>query len=73
MLNKSNFELSIVTFQYSTVNSEMFANSVKRYICQVKNTRLWHDLPTLVTNKEFSAFRESFIFAKLRIHEVSRK
>ena len=36
----------------------IFANSVKRHICQVKKSQLWHNLPTLVKNKEFSPFRE---------------
>ena len=51
----------------------IFANSVKRHICQVINSRLWHDLFISVNDNEFSPFREAFIFAKLRIREVSRK
>ena len=50
----------------------IFANSVKRHICQVKKSRLWHDLPTSVKDKEFSPFCEGFIFAKLCICEVSQ-
>ena len=51
----------------------IFANSIKGHICQVTNSRLWHDLTISVNDNEFSPFRESFIFAKLRIREVSRK
>ena len=46
----------------------IFAKSAKRHICQLKKTRLWHDLPTSFKNKEFSPFRKVF-FAKLRIRE----
>ena len=49
----------------------IFANSVKRHICQVKNSRLWHALPTSVMGKDFLPFRESFVFLKLRMRKVS--
>ena len=51
----------------------IFASSVKRHICHVKKSRLRYDLPSSDRDKEFSVFREGFIFAKLRIREVSRK
>ena len=51
----------------------IFANSVKRHISHVKKLRTWHDLPSSVKDKELSPFLEAFIFAKLRIREVSRK
>ena len=51
----------------------IFANSVKRHICDAQNLRLRHDLPISVTNSVVLLFREGFIFAKLRICEVSRK
>ena len=51
----------------------IFANSVKRHICDAKNSRLGHDLRILVKDRVISAFREDFIFTKLRICEVSRK
>ena len=47
----------------------IFANSVKRHICHVKNSRLRHDLPTSVKDKAYSPFREGFIIAKLRTRE----
>ena len=51
----------------------IFANSVKRHICEAKNSRLGHDLHISVGDRVISAFREDFIFTKLRICEVSRK
>ena len=33
----------------------IFPNSVKRHICKILNSRLWHDLPTPVKGKEFFA------------------
>ena len=60
------------------VNSEIVANSVKR--CQVKNSRLWHDLPTLVNDKVFLQFHEFYFretphprsFTKKNPREVSK-
>ena len=58
----------------NTVNPAIFArnfifsNSVKRHICGVKNSRQGHDLPISVYERVISAFREDFIFTKLRIH-----
>ena len=43
----------------------IFANSAKRHICHVKNSPLWHDLPTSVNDRVFSPFREGFISTKL--------
>ena len=54
-----------------TINSEIFAKSVKRHICDVKNSRLGRDLPTSVNDIAMSPFHEDFIFTKLRICEVS--
>ena len=45
----------------------IFANSKKRYICDIKNSRLRHDLPSLVKDRMISLFREGFIFTKRRI------
>ena len=56
-----------------TVNSEIFANSVKRHIWDVQNSPLGHDLPISVNGRVISPYHESFIFTKLRICEVSRK
>ena len=50
----------------------IFPKSVKRHICDVKNSRLRHDLPISVNDslRVISPFREDFIFMKLRICEV---
>ena len=42
----------------------IFANSVKRHICDVENSRLGHDLPRSVNDRVISAFREDFVFTK---------
>ena len=49
----------------------IFANIVIRHICDVKNWRLWHDLPRSVNDSVISPFHEGFIFAKLCSREVS--
>ena len=51
----------------------IFANSVKRHICDVKNLPIGHDLPILVNDRVMLSFCESYIFSKLRICKVSRK
>ena len=45
----------------------IFANRVKRHICDVKNLRLGHDLPISVNDGVFSALHEDFVsrFAKI--------
>ena len=48
-----------------------FANSVKRHICNVKNSQLRHDLHISVNERVILPFREDFIFTELRICEVS--
>ena len=45
----------------------IFANSVKRHICDVKNSRQGHDLPISVDHGVIWAFGEDFIFTKLCI------
>ena len=55
-------------FRYNFI----FANSVKRHICDVKNSRKGPDLPTSVNDRVILPFREGFIFTKLRNCEVSR-
>ena len=54
-----------------TVKSEIFANSVKTHICDVKNSQQGHDLPISVNDPVILPIREDFIFTKLRI--FSRK
>ena len=56
-----------ITLEYITVNSQIFANGDKRYICYVKNSRLEHDLPSSVNDRAISPFREGFLFSKLRL------
>ena len=51
----------------------IFANTVKRHICDVKKSRTGHNLPISVNDRVISPIREDLIFTKLRICEVSRK
>ena len=51
----------------------IFANSVKRHICDTKKLQLGHDLPLSVNERVISPFLEVHIFTKLRICEASRK
>ena len=48
-------------------------NRAKTHIFDVKNSRQESDLPMSVNDRVISQIREDFIFAKLRICEVSRK
>ena len=70
---------AIVTAKYNNCKfgnfreNFIFANSVKRHICDVKKSQLGHDLPTSVNDRAISLIREGFIFTKLCIGEVSRK
>ena len=45
----------------------IFANSVKRHTCDVKNPRLGHDLPISVMDSVIWRFGKDFNFTKLRI------
>ena len=45
----------------------IFANSNKRHISDVKNSRLRQDLPISINERVILPFREGFIFTKLRI------
>ena len=71
------FQENLIWLHVNTVNSEIFTRilfsrtALTRHICQVKNSRLWHDLPTSVKDKEFLPFRKGFIFREIR--GVSRK
>ena len=51
----------------------IFANSVKRHICNVQILQLRRDLPILVNDSVILLFREVLIFTKLHICEVSQK
>ena len=46
-----------------------FANSIKRHICDFKNSLLDNDLPISLNDRVISPLREDFIFTKLRICE----
>ena len=50
----------------------IFANSTKRHISDVKNSRLRQDLPISINKRVIFLFREGFIFTKLGISKVSR-
>ena len=50
----------------------IFVNSAKRYIWDIKNLRLGHDLPRSVNDRVISAFRKDFVFmnfAYTKFHE----
>ena len=51
----------------------IFANSVKRHICDVKISQLGHDLPISVNKRLISPFRNDIIFTKLRIYAKFRE
>ena len=40
----------------------IFANSIKRHICEVENSRFGHDIRISVNDTVILPFRESFIF-----------
>ena len=46
----------------------IFANSVKRHICDVQTSRLRHDLPISVNDRVILSFREGLIATKLPIY-----
>ena len=50
----------------------IFANSVKRHICDVKKSRHRHDLSVSVNDRMISPFREDFIFTKLRMRSFAK-
>ena len=57
----------------NTVDSEIFSNSIKRHISDVKNSRLRQDIPISINDRVILPFREGFYFTKLRICKVSQK
>ena len=50
----------------------IFANSVKRHICDVKNSRLRHDLLTSRNDIMVSPLREDFIFTFAKIKTIAK-
>ena len=53
--------------------SFIFANNVKRHICDVKYSQLGHNLTISINDRVISPLHGGFVFTKLRICEVSRK
>ena len=51
----------------------IFANSIKRHISDVQNSRLRQDLPISIKERVILPFHEGFIFTKLCICKVSQK
>ena len=51
----------------------IFADSIKRHICDFKNWRIGHDVPILVNDRVISPFREDSIFIKLRENKILAK
>ena len=49
---------------FGTAKSEIFVNSVKRHISNVKKSRLGHCLPTSVNDRVVLPFLKGFIFTK---------
>ena len=43
----------------------IFASSIKRHICEVRNSRLGHDIPISGNGRVILPFREGFNFTKL--------
>ena len=60
-VNKSHWYCKVGNFREKII----FPNSVKRHICDVKNSRLGHDLAISINNRVISAFGEDFIFSNL--------
>ena len=56
--------------QYITVNSEIFVNSVKRHICDIKKSRIGHYLPISENDRVISSILKGLIFTKLRIFSI---
>ena len=48
----------------------IFANSVKRHICDVINMRIGQDLPILVNDRVISPFPEGLIFTKFWVNKT---
>ena len=72
--NRALYELFIIYCIFGIFRENfIFANSIKRHISDVKNSRIRQDLPLSINDRVILPFREGFIFTKLRICEVSRK
>ena len=51
--------------KFGNVDNFIFANSVKRKICLIRNSRIGHDLPTSVNDSDFAISRGCYF------HETS--
>ena len=51
----------------------IFANSDKRYICDVKNSQFGFDLPISFNDRVIARNRDDFIFAKFRENKTLAK
>ena len=51
----------------------IFANNIKRHICDAENSRLGRDLQISVNDAMISAIREDFIFAKFHENKTLAK
>ena len=49
----------------------IFVNSIKRHICDIKNSRLGHDLPISVNDRMISPFWEGYICENKTLVEIS--
>ena len=73
-----NFMLYVRHIIHSTVNSEIFADAVKRHICDPQTSRLRHDLHVSVNDGVNLLFREglfsrNFAYAKFRENKTIAK
>ena len=71
------FKVNVLTIYYYCIfgnfrENFIFANSVKRHICDVKNSQLGLDLSSSVNDRVISPFREGFNFTKLRIRSFAK-
>ena len=78
MANSSRCSLAKQSLKSSViVNSKiiariLFSQIALRHICDVKNSRLWHDLPVSVNDRLILPFHKDFIFMKLPICEGTK-
>ena len=68
------FNMPVTNCKFGNFREDfVFANSIKRHFCDVRNSRLVHYIIVSVNDRAVVPFREGFNFTKLRICEVSRK
>ena len=59
--------MSVSDITPCTVDSEIFTNSIKRHISDVKNSRLRQDLPLSINEEVILPFHKGFIYMKLHM------